>query len=367
MSMIPPSKQIREHYCKQKNEQEFDSEYSFASDIDESNNENKKKNRNDLIEINDLDITEINTNSRQKKSMSKLSTTKMNQKEKESVKSVKKLKAKFRSKSPILRNRGKNMFSDSSSDEEEIDEDSEYEIKNDESIDSSKRINERKINKIKDRKKNENIDEQIELESEESENESENESEKEIYEEYEENNNLKNRKQNCSFSKSPNKLRSKSIIKMSPRKYQLYKINNLLGKKRKIEIDESYSPRKKSEKSNNTNRKSCPYYLRSLSKNKTQKTRSVTPYKINNRKNRLSLELDQSDEEKSKEDINLNMSELDAINKLVKKYGLEKIINSLCKPKLNLKNELESYLSRLQGSYDNKNIIPAKNKTFFFF
>jgi len=384
--ILPPSKQIRNHYYKRMKENEIDNEYSPSSEEfsqdEEVNNGNKNNNKyNELIEITDLDINEMSSLPRQKKS-----TKRQNKKEKTYVKSVKIPKGKAKSKSPISRNRGKHNFSNIDFDENNNDEDIEIEILTNESVDSSnKNISEnlsekfinrrRKINNknIKNRKKNkkdESLEQQMEFESvheDEDEDEDENQDEDS---EYEENNTLKKRGKNCPFSKSPenlnsinlfcnkipnnNNLKSRSIIKTSSKKNKSNRMNDLLGKKRKPEnnIDKSLFSRKKSDKTFNENKKSSSTDIIDLLQPKRNKTRSVTPNRINYRKNKMGIETDQ----KLKESINLNISELDVLNKLEKEYGLESVINSLCKPKLNLRNELDSYLLRLKDSYDNSKI-----------
>ena len=152
-------------------------------------------------------------------------------------------------------------------------------------------------------------------------------------------------------------LKPYSLIKERKRKIilkdKINNIENILGRKRKIErrnkdlktsnkvIDISESSESKSKKE------------KKPSKKKREIIKAKTPEKIINKKkasfNNLSI-VDILKEFQNNSIKKYSIPELEALNQLVNYYSLDKVIDALCKPKLEIKNKLDSNLQILIDS-----------------
>jgi hypothetical protein len=151
---------------------------------------------------------------------------------------------------------------------------------------------------------------------------------------------------------------SKSTIKLS-RSNQTY---NLLGKKRKPEKERtrSINANKNVDKSGSLNKKNS----RNPSQIKVNKVKSKTPYKVigkrkNNKKDLIELKMDSKKKKISK------ASESGFLSQLADEFGLEKVLDSLCKSKPSKKNNLDSGLKELKDSCDNNRLTFMLCKMIF--
>lgn len=153
------------------------------------------------------------------------------------------------------------------------------------------------------------------------------------------------------------KIKSKSTIKVGYKKTLMKdKINNLLGKKRKRpdnnQKEQSKTVNKQSNKSESISLKIYP-----KQKNKVEKVKSRTPYKNVLKKNNKTHNLLNSkmdiEEFNFKSKKKYVTPELAVLSKLISEYGFERVLDTLCKPKLDTKNKIDSYLQKLKDSSTN--------------
>jgi hypothetical protein len=402
----PKTKPIKVQISQKKKENEVIIENSSSeATTPNKKRKNKKKNEDDLIEITDVEmpdsienkkITSSNS-SKCKKSNGKLPSKKGKKTDKASSQTINATMVKGKSKSPINRDKRKKNLDSINLDEIKLDEESEIQITTDLKIHSSKKKSvsiyrnksmnkNKKISQVKNNKKNLKngkkykkdriLSQQIELLSEDSDNE--------IVEGDEiKDNSLKRKKNLQSFESldtinlgyySARKIskrsktkenqyeneipQSKSTIKLS----RTNKTYNLLGKKRKPERKRtrSITPNKSVDKSGSFNKKNT----RNPSQIKANKVKSRTPYKVigrkNNNKNDV-IELKMN----SKKNKSSKPSDSGFLNQLADEFGLEKVLDSLCKSKPNKKNNLDSGLKELKDSCDNNRITFLLCKMIF--
>jgi len=400
----PSSKPVRVKISQKKRKKEFGVE-NCSSEATTPNKKKqiKKKNDDDLIEIMD-EISDPGKKKvsfpalRQKKSKSILPSKKNKKTEKESIQSIPELKLKGKSKSPIFKNKRKSKISSINLYGNNIDEESDIQMTIDEKLDSNKtqKYGENKVTPYKNNfvaqnkkfkknekinNKNNNVSNQIELLSEDSGNEEymqmlpqkRKKDNKSIGPTNKTNygwlsSNKLSKKENVSPNKNDNK-KSKSIIKMNSKQDQLNHMRNLLGKKRKPEkkISESITPRKKNGKSNTPIKNNINIPSQIIA----NKLKSRTPIKIINNKNSINEDLLEpkigAKDKSPKIDINSNTLEIAVLSKLVDKFGLENVLDSLCQPKLNKNSELDSCLQGLKDSCDENRITLIMCKMIFKF
>lgn len=148
---------------------------------------------------------------------------------------------------------------------------------------------------------------------------------------------LQEKKKNKSYnriSRSTLKLRSKKETKKK----------SLLGKKRKAgkKITKLISPKKRPAKMENHSK--ITQKLKSPFQSKTSKVRSKTPSKSMSRMKKLNKKSKRGSIE----------PELIILDKLITKHGLEKVLDYLCKPKLNRKGKFDYYLEEFKDSISNE-------------
>lgn len=141
-------------------------------------------------------------------------------------------------------------------------------------------------------------------------------------------------------------LKSKSVIKSIHKPTK--KVDNFLGRKRRASNKSSMplSPEKKKEKASNhkdkLKNKKDPIQIDNLS--------AIIPLNgpKNTSKKKNNLRIPKMEEENSKKKI--ISPELTVLNQLFKEFGFEKVIDTLCKSKLEEKYKLDSCLKGLKGS-----------------
>ena len=405
---IPSSKPVRVQISQKKKKKDFVENTSSEATTPFKKKKINKKNDEDLIEIMDVDIPDLDKKKvsfpalRQKKSKSILPSKKNKKTEKESNQSIPSLKLKGKSKSPIFKDKRKNKISSINLYGNNRDEESDIQMTINEKLDSHKNekyegnnINSYKNDFISQNKKykkiqkinksNDKASQQIELLSEDSGNE-----------EYMQMLPQKRKKNNKSFEPSttinagclssnktskkenenPNEKddkKSRTIIKMSSKQDQLNHMNNFLGKKRKPEkkITESITPKKKNGKSITPNKNNLSSNTSIPSKTIANKSRPRTPIKAIDNKSNILEDLRHPkigvNDKSPKIDINSNTLEIAVLSQLVDKYGLESVLDSLCQPKLNINNELDSCLQGLKASCDDNRITLMMCKMIFTF
>ena len=402
----PNTKPVRVQISQKKKENEVIIENSSSeATTPNKKRKNKRKNGDDLIEITDVEIPDTVENkkkssshsSKDKKSIAKLTSKKAKKTDKASSQCINTSLAKRKSKSPINRDKKKKNLDSINLDEIKLDEENEIQIATDLKIHSfkkksvsiyreknmnkNKKLSQDKKNKKnlkngKKNKKNEVDGQQIELLSEGSDNE--------IMGGGEQKDNSQKRKNNFQSFESQDKFNlgyfsSRKISKSSKRKENQYENEipqskstiklsranltySLLGKKRK--------PERKRTRSINENKnvdKSCSLNKKNSgnpSQIKANKVKSKTPYKIigkknKNKKDSIEIKMD------SKKNKNSKPSESGFLNKLADEFGLEKVLDSLCKSKPNKKNNLDSGLKELKDSCDNNQITFILCKMIF--
>lgn len=354
----------------------------------------KKRDKTELIEIMDIEIPEKDSippkkkplGKRQKRSVNKEKENERTKKnEKFSAKSASKLQTRGKSKSPLIKGRKKGKITNITLEES----DNETEIKltsvgkarttmnrfigksPDNQNNKNKEITFNRNNKRKNGKKgkkdkkNEKEEEIIQCQlSEESDNEdikrknSRAKSKKKNNDNIDQSlNNLITRKSQKKLSKKKEDMKAKSAIKVILRNKTLNeKRNTLLGRKRKAENrnQKSKTPDKKMNKLNKLN---SPIRKAPIKRNPSQlnkgKKKSKTPVRIvpknNSKNNKNNLFMDQNSSR------NCASPGLAVLNQLINEYGLEKVLDTLCKPKLEEKYKLDSCLKGLKDSCsDNK-------------
>lgn len=168
---------------------------------------------------------------------------------------------------------------------------------------------------------------------------------------------LSSRKTSHKMQKNANEnenLKSKSTIKINfKNKAMKSKIGNLLGRKRKQpdnQLEKSKTPNKKSNKSESNIVKKYP-----KQKNKDEKVKSKTPFKNIAKKN-IQTNNSKMDIDDIKPNKKCATPELAVLNHLILEYGFEKVLDSLCKPKLDPKIKIDSCLQSLQESCTNEKL-----------
>lgn len=397
----PNTKPIKVQISQKKKENEVIIENSSSeATTPNKKRKNKKKNEDDLIEITDVEIPDAvekkkkssSHSSKGKKSIAKLTPKKAKKADKASSQSISKMMVKGKSKSPLNRDKRKKNLDSINLDEIKLDEESEIQITTDLKIHSSKKksvsiYRDKSKNKSKklskDKKNKKNLKngkknkkggihgQQIELLSEGSDNEimggvelKENSQRRKKNLQSPDKFNLgylssrkisksSKRKENQSENEIP---QSKSTIKLS-RSNQTY---SLLGKKRKPERKRtrSITPNKSVDKKNGSKNSRNPSQI------KANKLKSKTPYKVigkknNNKKGLIELKMD------SKKNKSSKASESGFLKQLADEFGLEKVLDSLCKSKPSKKNNLDSGLKELKDSCDNNKLTFMLCKMIF--
>ena len=397
----PNTKPIKVQISQKKKENEVIIENSSSeATTPNKKRKNKKKNEDDLIEITDVEIPDAvekkkkssSHSSKGKKSIAKLTPKKAKKADKASSQSISKMMIKGKSKSPLNRDKRKKNLDSINLDEIKLDEESEIQITTDLKIHSSKKksvsiYRDKSKNKSKklskDKKNKKNLKngkknkkggihgQQIELLSEGSDNEimggvelKENSQRRKKNLQSPDKFNLgylssrkisksSKRKENQSENEIP---QSKSTIKLS-RSNQTY---SLLGKKRKPERKRtrSITPNKSVDKKNGSKNSRNPSQI------KANKLKSKTPYKVigkknNNKKGLIELKMD------SKKNKSSKASESGFLKQLADEFGLEKVLDSLCKSKPSKKNNLDSGLKELKDSCDNNKLTFMLCKMIF--
>ena len=403
----PNTKPIKVQISQKKKENEVIIENSSSeATTPNKKRKNKKKNEDDLIEITDVEIPDAvekkkkssSHSSKGKKSNAKLTPKKAKKADKASSQSISKMMVKGKSKSPLNRDKRKKNLDSINLDEIKLDEESDIQITTDLKIHSSKKksvsiYRDKSTNKSKklskDKKNKKNLKngkknkkggihgQQIELLSEGSDNEimggvelKENSHRRKKNLQSPDEFNLgylscrkisksSKRKENQSENEIP---QSKSTIKLS-RTNQTY---SLLGKKRKPERKRtrSITPNKSVDKSGSFNKKNGSKNSRNPSQIKANKLKSKTPYKVIGKKNSykkglIELKMD------SKKNKSSKTSESGFLNQLADEFGLEKVLDSLCKSKPSKKNNLDSGLKELKDSCDNNKLTFILCKMIF--
>jgi hypothetical protein len=160
---------------------------------------------------------------------------------------------------------------------------------------------------------------------------------------------------------------------MSSKQDQLNHMSNLLGKKRKPEKNSTkpISPKKKNGKSITPIKNKLSSNISFPSQIISNKSRPRTPIKTIGIKNNVMEDLREPkigvNDKSQKFDINSNTLEIAVLSQLVDKYGLENVLDSLCQPKLNINNELDSCLQGLKASCDDNRITLMMCKMIFTF
>lgn len=400
----PNTKPVRVQISQKKKEKEVIIENSSSeATTPYKKRKNKKKNEDDLIEITDVETPNSVENkkkssshsSKGKKSIGKLPSKKAKKTDKAPSQSINTMMVKGKSKSPINRDKRKKNLDSINLDEIKLDEESEIQIttdlKNysskkksvsiyrDKSMNKSNKLSQDKKNKknLKNGKKNKKDQihgQQIELLSEGSDNEimggdalkessRKRKNNIQSFESQDKYNfgylscrkmprNSKRKENQCEYEIP----QSKSTIKLS----RSNKTYSLLGKKRKPEKrTRSITPNKNVNKSGSSNRKMS----RNPSQIKANKVKSKTPFKVigrrNNKKDLIDLKMDSKKNKASKQ------IESGFLSQLADEFGLEKVLDSLCKSKVNKKNELDTGLKELKDSCDNNKITFMLCKMIF--
>ena len=375
-----------------------------SSESTTPNKKGQKKKNNDsteLIEIMDIEIPENESipphkkpsGRRQKRSVNKEKENERTKKnEKFSAKSTSKLHTREKSKSPLIK--GKKKGKVASITIEESENDSEIRVtsveksrttrnrslikspnnkKNNKSKESAysrnnKKKNEKKGKKDKNREKNEKEEEIIQCQlSEESDNEDmkKNKSRSKNKKKSKNNENINGCLNNTTIftRKSQKKLnenkniKAKSAIKVSLKDENLKeKRNTLLGRKRKAENrnQKSKTPDKKINRFDSLKGKTPA--KRTPSQLNKGKIKSKTPVrnapKKNSKNNKNNLFIPKMEQNSIQ---NCASPGLAVLNQLIIEYGFEKVLDTLCKPKLEEKYKLDSCLKGLIDSCsDNK-------------
>ena len=154
------------------------------------------------------------------------------------------------------------------------------------------------------------------------------------------------------FKKKPNNLNENEEIKIYSD--TINKLDNLLGKKRKL--DNKYQKSKTINKRIDTSESS---------KQKKEGEKILSPYKLwtiksktplknkierNTSKENNLIEIEIENEEQNTKEKNTNIG-VNFLGQLINEYGFEKVLDALCKPKLEIKNKLDSCLKGLIDSY----------------
>lgn len=141
--------------------------------------------------------------------------------------------------------------------------------------------------------------------------------------------------------------KSKSIRKVDGKE----KVNNLLGRKRKADNkkEKSKTPYKNTNKPRNLKEKSP---TKTSAKIKAGKAKSITPNRKSKEKkdNYSNLFIPKMEDNIQNIKEKCSTPELAILNQLIIEYGLQKVIDTLCKPKLDVKNKLDSCLQGLKDS-----------------
>ena len=376
---IPIAKQAKANQKNKENIENISSEDTTPN----KKRQNKKKKDSELIEIMDIEIPDGEFSFGKKKGSApppkqnktpnkEIENDKHKKKGKSSNKSVSKLTTKDKDKDKSPANRKKKEGKVASITLEESDDDCEMEeikeVKNGtlKKKNTSKTPHKKTVHKENDKnnrnkkpekkkKKSEKEEEIIQCQlSEESENE---DSKDKLQKKRKNKKNSQNSGYLTSRKISKNSLtsmeeneniKSKSTIKVSRKDEAMKeKMNTLLGRKRKADNKnpKSKTPNQKNNKNKNPKEKPAD-------KNKEGKVKSKTPDKKEQKKsdknNKLNIPKMDIDEENTNEV--LSTPELAILNQLTTEYGLEKVIDTICKPKLNQKNKLDSCIQGLRDS-----------------
>lgn len=347
-------------------------------------NNKKMKANEDLIEIMDIEVPEIvneKKNTRQRKNL-KDKDTKKDSKDIKDNKEKKKQKGKScgkilcKEKSSLNKKKKTKQETNINLDESESGSGSDIQVMSDAKIGTSRSRNKSKspikkgINKkknsslnktnvkvVKKNKKKEKEVQQIELsENEESikekEKEKENEKEKDSKKpkDKKKKDNIDLNSSSCSnknkkISKNSISKDAKSIIKT--RTKDETKMKTFLGKKRKPDkkIEKIETPKKNSLNSVRENKINNAESQNKKPPSITEKdSRTKTPLKKNKSFDLTTLNLENNEQKSNNENIDKKMA---IIDKLISKYGIEKVLDSLFKSKLDQQNILESPLKEL--------------------
>ena len=400
-----PSRKTSRKYPKKKENTENSSSEATTPNKKNKKKQNKKKKDTDLIEIMDIEIPDDESLSITKKSSipvpkTKKSINRNNTKDKEkglSVMSVSKISSK--EKSPIIKAKKNKKIASITLDESENEKENEIKVTTEVKISpsnkksTSKTPGKKSINKSRDntnvlekknkkneKKNNKKKEEEIiqcELSS-----DSENEKKKIIISRLQKKKKINKSEDLCrkpsdkfnsgylssrkiSQRKQRNnineELKSKSTIKVSIKDDSLKtKMNNLLGRKRKSDNrnQKSQTPNKKSNKSDSPNKKNRNRKIPSQIKVGNQKSKTpLRTYPKNNKNNNNNDLLNpKMDIEEKHSHKSYATPELAVLNQLISEYGFERVLDSLCKSKLEQKNKLDSCLQGLKNSCSNEKL-----------
>ena len=374
--------------AKMKSENIENNSSEDTTNTNKRKNNKKKKANEDLIEIMDVeapdDVTDEKTNTRQKRTTKDKETKKDNKdKKKQKGKSCGKILLKEKS----TLNKKKKAKQEANIN---LDEESEGEIqvmtetkvgtlrpRNKSKSPIKKGTNKRKnspLNKtnvkvVKKNKKKEKEVPQIELsENDESIKEKEKEKEAKKPKDKKKKNNTDLNSSSCSnknlkMSEGSNAKDTKTIIKA--RTKEETKEKTFLGKKRKADkkLEKFVTPKKKDVNSERQNKKNSTEKQKQKTPPITENDlRPKTPFKKSEILDFSSLKLENNEKNSKKENISQKIATFD---KLVEKYGIEKVLDSLFKPKLNQLNILDSSLKELKDLCPNKLVNFVLCKTLF--
>ena len=354
-------------------------------------NNKKKKANDDLIEIMDIevpeDVTDEKKNAR-KKNTTKDKDTKKDNKEKKKQKGKSCGKILCKEKSTL--NKKKKTKQEANIN---LDEESESEIQvmteakvgtlrprnkskspikkgtNNKKNSSLKKTN---VKAVKKNKKKEKEVQQIELsENEESIKEKEKEKEAKKQKDKKKKNNADLDSSFCSnknmkMSEDSKAKETKTIIKA--RTKEETKEKTFLGKKRKADkkIEKFVTPKKKDANSEKQNKKNSTEKLNNKIPSITENDeRPKTPFKKNKNLDLSNLKLENNENnEKNSKNENI-IQKIATFDNLIEKYGIEKVLDSLFKSKLDQLNMLDSSLKELKDLCPNKMVNFVLCKTLF--
>ena len=140
------------------------------------------------------------------------------------------------------------------------------------------------------------------------------------------------------------------------------KMYNLLGKKRKNDNNKKI----KSKTPNKNLGNSQTLLIKIPPKISSEKKKSKTPTKIIQKDDAIYMISKVNDKEKNS-NKNDEVPELTILNQLIKEYGFEKVINTLCKSKLDQNTKLDSCLQGLKDSCSESQLYLILFNVFFYY
>lgn len=346
--------------------------------------QNKKKKDANLIEIMDIEIPDGEFSFGNKKTSAPppkqnktpnkdIENEKPKKKGKSSIKSVTKLSIKNKSSLNKKRKDGKvaSITLEESEDDCEMDEVKEVKNGSSKNEDTSKTPRKKTVHKDNDKnqnhrnkkvekkkKKSEKEEEIIQCELSSEENQNEDSKDKPRKKRKNKNANIsgyltsrKISKSNLNSKDENENLKSKSTIKVSRKEEAIKeKMSTLLGRKRKAndKNQKSKTPNQKINKNKNPKEKAPEKKKEGKAKAKTPDKKEQKKSDNNNNPNIQKMEVDDQKDQKSKEII--STPELAILNQLTTEYGLETVLDTICKPKLDQKNKLDSCIQGLIDS-----------------